>query len=206
MGREFKIIKETASISATMAEFAAVDRFIRAEISSAGFLSEYDSLLLDIVNTYRVVIDTFEPLLVCCDLQLFREKFNTAFADYEQQYQPALSAPRVNAEFTFEKYLQFRKLKEVQTGYPVLKAAFARLHDLIDKWIDNDIWLAMSIDTVFKMLFLVLQEVRQLQQADIEEAFNLYFSCVGCLEPYVNMMRSYLDILETPLQLISDPA
>jgi len=204
MGKEFKVIKEVATVSATLAELVAINRIICAEIPAAEFRAEYDSLLFDIVDTYRVVDQILTPLVAIDDIKVFCRDFPSLATWYTNNYQAALSKPRVNAEFTFEKYLYFRKRKETKTGYPALKAAFSRLHDLVDKWIDNDIWLAMSIDTILKMLYLHLLEVNESLGDDNEEAFNLYQSCVGRLPPYLKMIGDGLMALsETGISITS---
>jgi hypothetical protein len=109
----------------------------------------------------------------------------------------------VYAEFTFEKNLQFRKRKEVKTSYPLLKATFARLQDLIDKWIDNDIWLAMSIDIVLKQLNLCLDDIAEAYKGDPEEAYGVYVSCVGGFGPYLAMISAALSELPESTYLAS---
>lgn len=195
MGREFKVLKELATISATATEFAAVNRILCNELGSPDFRQEYDSLISDIKSTYRVVIDILQPLVDTLDRDVFDKKFTHTYDWYKGHYQAALSEPRVYAEFTFEKNLQFRKRKEVKTSYPLLKATFARLHDLIDKWIDNDIWLAMSIDIVLKQLNLCLDDIAETYKADFEEAYGVYVSCVGGFPPYLAIISAALSEL-----------
>ena len=62
------------------------------------------------------------------------------------------------------------------------------LHDLIDKWIDNDIWLSLCIDTAFKMLLQVLIELEEQSSRDQETAFGLYLSCVESLGPLMQVI------------------
>ena len=193
MGKEFRVIKELATVSATAIELAAVNRLICAETSSVDFHDEYGSLLSDIVNTYQVVLDFLQPVADIQDRGQFDQQFATTWSQYEEKFNSALSEPRINAEFTFEKYLQFRKRKEVKTNYPPLKAAFTRLHDFIDKWIDNDIWLAMSIDLAFKQLRVVLGEVDGLYKGDPDEAYALYQSSAGCISEYLSIIASSLE-------------
>jgi len=192
MANEFKVLKECATITATLNELAGINSIICNEIPVADFRAEYSSLLLDIVNTYQVVTEILTPLMSLNQRDLFDESLGPLAEWYAGNYQRALSQPRVNAEFTFEKYLQFRKRREVQTGYPLLKNCFARLHDLIDKWIDNDIWLAMSIDTMLKMLNLVINDVGEARKRDSDEAFMLAQAGIGKLAPYLAMIGTGL--------------
>ena len=179
MGTEFSMMKDLATISATLGELSAVQQLIREEIDNPGFLEEFDLLLIDIVDTYEVVADILRPLVSLSEFSSYKNSFELQWKLFNENYQKALSKPRINAEFTFEKYLQFRKRKETKTGYPPLKRAFGRLHDLVDKWIDNDIWLAMTIDSLLKKLFNFLAEVAELHSQDPTSAFSLFRSCVG---------------------------
>ena len=199
MGVEFTIVKELSTISATAAELAAVNAIICAEIESGEFRDEYDSLLSDILNTYRVVLATLKPLAAIHTVEAFAQQFPEQLQHYGDHYQSALSEPRINAEFTYEKYLQFRKRKELKTSYPPLKRSFARLHDFIDKWIDNDIWLAMCIDTLFKMLFRLLNEVQEFKSRDLEHAFATYHSCLGNVADLLNLIDTALAKVESEI-------
>lgn len=199
MGIEFTIGKDLATISATISELAAVNTIICEEIGSADFQQEYASLIADILNTYRVVNRMLQPLVAISSPAEFEMDFSGSYKEYSQSYQPALSEPRVNAEFTFEKYLQFRKRKETKTGYPLLKRSFSRLHDFIDKWIDNDIWLAMTIDTLFKALNRLLGEIADINSKDTETAYVMYTSVFNNLPPYLAIIESQIDNIEAQL-------
>ena len=192
MANEFKALKECATVTATLQELAGINAIICAEIPLPDFRTEYDSLLLDIVNTYQVVVDILKPLMILNQRDAFMASFDDVAQWYADSHRRALSQPRINAEFTFEKYLQFRKRKETKTSYPLLKVCFARLHDFIDKWIDNDIWLAMSTDTLLKMLNLVLNDLADARKRDSDEAFMLAQASIGKLAPYLAMLETGL--------------
>jgi len=148
-----------------------------------------------VLNSYGVVTRTLSPLVELSSAEAFQDEFAPTREAYERIYQAALSEPRVNAEYTYEKYLQFRKLREVGTGYPPLKRAFSRLHDFIDKWIDNDIWLAMTIDTLLKQVQRLLAEVAEMQKSDGDAALLMYQSSIGCLQPYLQIIEDRLEEL-----------
>lgn len=204
MGDEFKLVKDLATISATAAELAAVNRLITREIDSQDFLSEYNDLLLDITDTYLGLDNILQPLLAIDSQVVFDQRFLEVVAWYRDNYQPALSQPRVNAENTFQKYLQFRKRRETKTSYPLLKSAFARLHYFIDKWIDNDIWLALTIDALLKTFNRLLSELAEAASKDPEQAFAVFTSLTGSLTPYLAIIQNALQDIATtqclPLQ------
>lgn len=200
MGIEFTITKDLATISATVSELSAVNTIICEEIGSADFHQEYTSLLWDILNTYRVVNRIVQPMVDIQSFAEFNHSFMACHQEYSGGYQAALSEPRVNAEFTFEKYLQFRKRKETKTSYPLLKRSFSRLHDFIDKWIDNDIWLAMTIDTLLKGINRFLSEVAELNSKDQESAYALFSSVMTCMPPYLEIIASRTEAIAAQLR------
>lgn len=192
MGIELNSLKDMATVSMTAVELAAIDKIIVTHISNASFVNDYQSLIEDITNTYQVVLDNLQPLLDFHTEQQFSEGYNGPSQAFLDCYLKEISKPRVNAEFTYEKYLQFRKLKEVNTGYPLLKRTFARLHDFIDKWIDNDIWLAMTIDSLFKMTARLLNELNELKARDAEDAFIVYQSGLPGFQVYLEIIANSL--------------
>ncbi len=196
MGIEFTITKDMATVSSTISELKAINALICEEIGSEDFRRQYDSLLFDVLNTYRVVLNILKPLTCVNSLDSFHVKFDNLQQCYSENYQSALSEPRINAEFTFEKYLQFRKRRETKTSYPPLKRTFSRLHDYIDKWIDNDIWLAMTIDTLLKMLNRFLTEVGDIKKSDEESAYHLYQSCLGNIPAFLHIIASSLEAID----------
>lgn len=193
MGTELTILKELGTISMTSAELAAVTKIIREEIDAKEFRTELHSLLSDMVNTYQLVVDIFTPFTEISTQRQFKAQFGDTFQRYSDEFNQNLSVPRVNAEFTFEKTLQFRKLSPVKTSYPILKRAFARLLEYIDKWHDNDIWLSMSIDMLMKMVLRLMNEVNDIQKKDTEQAFLLY-------ESSASHYRGFLAIIENNIQ------
>ena len=208
MGTEFRVIKEMATITATLLEVASIDKLIGSELSPGSFNDLYRDLLLDIIDTYQGVQRIVSPLVEADHAKGFSERFPGLKDWFSDSYQQALSVPRINAETTFQKYLQFRKRKEMQTKYPPLKAAFSRLHDIIDKWIDNDIWLAMSIDGMLKTLNLFLGDAEVALTRDKEEGYALYHSCIGNLAPHLLIMDKALESLcpqPAPMQQQAGP-
>lgn len=196
MGIEFNLTKELATISATATELGAIDQLLNQELDAAEFRQAKADLLFDIIDSYRVVITLLQPLVPLLEAPVFATDFAAETARYHEHYQRALSQPRINAENTFQKYLQFRKRPEVKTSYPPLKYSFQRLHDLIDKWIDNDIWLAMCIDSLFKQLNRHLTEVAALNAKDPEWGYLVFQSTVGQLPAFLTVIADAVATLE----------
>ncbi|MCG8313081.1 MAG: hypothetical protein MI976_07685 [Pseudomonadales bacterium] len=197
MANESNVFKELANISMSISELAAVKAIIWEEIESQEFRDQFADLLSDMVNSYQVVLKNLQPFAQINTPELFSQHFDTRRDELAQSYSVDNGIPRANAEFTYEKYLEFRQLKITRTSYPLLKVAFARLHAYIDKWLDNDIWLAMSIDVLFKMTFRVMEDIAQQKPKDSETAYKLFRSCAAKLPPY-------LAIIEHNCQIISN--
>lgn len=200
MSNEFKLLKDIATISATLAELQAVDTLITDEIASEQFLSEYNSLLFDVLNTYRALNIMLNPLLGIQSSEAFHRDFAPAATTFSDNFQSVLSESRINAEHTFQKYLQFRKRRETKTSYPSLRRAFPRLHAFIDKWIDNDIWLALTLDSLLKRLNRMLAELLDTAAKDPEQAYQLFCSFSLALNTYANMLSLSLEAIDSRRQ------
>ncbi len=195
MGLEFNLLKDMATINNTALELVSVDRVIRSHIGNAAFLTEYCSLVSDINICYQVVIENLEPFMEIQTEADFEEKFAGVYRHFIDHYLTEISRPRVHAEFVYEKNLQFRKLKEVSTGFPILKRSFTRLHEIVDKWLDNDIWLAMTIDSLFKLLARLLNEINETAEKDSETAFLVYQGGVTSLAVYMMLLKQQVEQL-----------
>lgn len=193
MGIELNCLKDISAISITATELCALDSIILENISNPDFLNQYNDLLYDIINSYQVVLDNLMPFMSISTQQQFEMDFQQSYQSYIGCYLKEISRPRVNAECTYEKYLQFKKLKEVNTGFPLLKRSFLRLHDFIDKWLDNDIWLAMYIDSLFKMVARLLNEINDIGRHDSEDAFIVFQSSLLQFIPYVQIINTCLE-------------
>lgn len=196
MGNELTFLKELANISMSVGELASVKKLIVDDIDDPAFIAILDDLLIDMVNSYQVVLTNLEPFAEIKTKEDFLNNFDQCIQRFTQRYNIDNGIPRANAEFTYEKYLEFRKLKIANTSYPILKKAFSRLHDYIDKWLDNDIWLAMSIDVVFKMCFRIMDDIAQLKKKDPDDAFSLFYSLA-------RNIPDYLWIIENNCKLIA---
>ncbi|OQK15618.1 hypothetical protein AU255_15455 [Methyloprofundus sedimenti] len=69
-----------------------------------------------------------------------------------------------------------------------------RLDELIDKWVTNDAWLAMTIENLFKMLPRLLNEIAELKQKDPGDAYLIFNSAFNSFVPYLNIIRAKLII------------
>ncbi len=203
MGAEFMALKEMGTISATATELAAVNALICEETGPGDFQAQYQDLLSDVLNTYRLILSSLTPLTAMTDRAAFKEGLALMVAEFSTSLPVTTNEARNNAEFTYEKNLQFRKRAEVKTSYPILKNAFSRLHDYIDKWIDNDIWLVMSLDNLLKRLLRHLEDVQAMQGKDNEMAYAMYLSCAGQLAPYVSLIQTSLARIEADLPAMS---
>lgn len=195
MGKELSILKELATISMTSAELASCCKLITDEICDQEFLQHFEALRSDIRNTYELIVKVFRPFAGLSDQSAFDKHFPKIHQNFCDQFNQNISIPRVNAELTYEKTLQFRKIKLVHTSYPTLKLAFTRLLEYIDKWHDNDIWLSMSIDLLMKTFRQELAEVSSAYAKDTETAFVIYHSVVRHFDAYLKIIENNLEAI-----------
>lgn len=176
MGLELTVTKELASIGMTATELAAIARVIEREIGNRDFRRPFAGLLEALTACYGVVLDSLAPLVALDTEAVFLSAFDDTQAAYTGRYLQQASLPRPQAEEAFEQYLMLKTLKESRTGYPLLKRTFARLDDLVDRWVTNDAWLVMSIDSLLKMTNRLVTEIAELKRRDPEEAWLIHQS------------------------------
>lgn len=195
MASELNAIKDLSTICATGSEVANVVFQLRQTARSASFRQELNDLVIDIADSYGVVFDNFSALSGFNTEQEFAECFAGLAAEYESRYLLEISKPRAFSELTFQKNLQFWKLKESKTRHPLLMGLFARLKAYIDKWIDNDLWLAMTIDSFFKSSFQIIKTTESLLEKDSELGYMYYCSSLRCYKPFLTIIADNKKLL-----------
>ncbi|HEX4939301.1 MAG TPA: hypothetical protein VFX11_11545 [Candidatus Kapabacteria bacterium] len=191
MGIEFTITKELASISVTATELAAISTLVRGQIGSRDFRGQFDPLLASIAGAYDVVIQLLQPFAALRDAADFNRDFTACHTHYKAVYLKEASRPRLFTEQAFQQYQILKTCRELQTGFPLLKRTFTRLDELIDKWIDNDCWLVMNMDTVFKLLHRLLNEFETMRIKDPDEAWLLYRQAFDGFDPYLAILARH---------------
>ncbi len=189
MGLELNIIREMATVCVTASELAAIENIIKSELKKPAFVEQFDKMAGAIGECYGVTLANIRPWLEMTNETEFYEKFDSAHADYKATYLSSTNQPRVTSEQAYIEYMVLREFKETQTAYPLLKQAFARLDEFIDKWITNDAWLAMTIENLLKMLHRFLNEVAELKQKDPTDAFIIFQAAMASLRPYCALLE-----------------
>lgn len=196
MELEPTIFKEVTNIRGSIEQLSSLVEVIEAEAPAGDFHTQFRDLLTDIIASYRVVTDNLSPLCSMPTAEAFERSFAGRFECYAEHCGAEISKPRENAEETFNKYLQFRKLAVVRTKYPVLQRAFAEFHAYVDKWVDNDVWLAMSIDVSFKLLLKWMSRIKETKARDAAAAFADFSAFISTLSPHVVAIEENLRKLQ----------
>ncbi len=189
MGIELDLLRELGTISVTLTELSAVTRVINSELKASEFGQRYNRMVAEISIGYDAVTDNLLPL---CELESqaeFEKHFDDRHAAYNACYLNEISKPRNHGEAAYEEYLELQTMKQFKTGYPLLKRTFTRLDQFIDKWINNDAWLAMCVDNLFKRLKQLLNEIADLKKKDAEDAFIIYQAAFGSFRTYLILIR-----------------
>jgi hypothetical protein len=199
MGVELNIVRNLATVCVTVSELAAIENLVKGELKNPAFVEQFDKMAGAIGECYGVIAAKVQPWLEITNETEFCEKFDSAHADYKATYLSITNRPRVASEQAYIEYMALRNYKETQTAYPLLKRTFARLDEFIDKWINNDAWLAMSIENLLKMLHNFLNEVAELKQKDPTDAFTIFQAAMVALRPYYPLLENDWKILEEPV-------
>lgn len=189
MGIEFVVTKELGNIAATQTEFAAVTRTVNGEIGVGSFSTLFNAMMDKMVGSYDVVVDNLRPLVELDDEVAFKSGFDERATAYRDSYLLQVGKARTLTVDAYDDYEHLVCMREAKTRYPLLKRTFLRLAELTDQWIANDYWLAMSIDTLFKMLPRLLQEVAELKRKDPADAYQIYHSAFADIASYLALIE-----------------
>lgn len=190
MGIELDLTRELATISATLMELVAVTTVVNNEMGDSEFTRRFNKIVDDIANSYDTVTDNLLPLAEFTNEEAFIKGFDERRAAYAACYLTEISRPRTSGENAYEDNLVLQQSKEFKTGFPLLKRAFERYRQFYDKWIDNDAWLAMGVDNLFKRLQSLLNEIDALKQKDPSDAYVIYRAAFDGFIPYLEMIRN----------------
>lgn len=196
MGLELTINKDLATISVTLTEAVAVTGIIRKHIQQAEFLTLYEEIVDAIHACYSVIASNLTPFTMVNSEAEFIQKFDELNEIFQAQYLKEASKPRLYTEQIYERMQILRTLKEFKTGYPLLKRCFTRFDEYFDKWIDNDTWLVMNMDSVFKMLNRLLQEIADYKRKDPEDAYVVFASAFADFSIYLAIVSQKLALLK----------
>jgi hypothetical protein len=189
MGIEFVIDKELANIGMTLTEFSSVTRIINAEIGPGQFSELFNTMMGRMAKAYDVVIDNLQPFIDLDSEDAFVAGFDEQLSSYNGRYLMEISKARTLTVDAYDDYEHLVCMREAKTGYPLLKRTFGRLAELTDKWIANDYWLAMSIDTLYKMLPRLLTEIAELKRKDPGDAWLIYRAAFSDFDIHLALIR-----------------
>lgn len=190
MGIEFVVTRELGNIAATQTEFTAIARTVNGEIGPGAFNTLFNTMMGRMADTYAVVTEQLQPFVDINNEAAFLGSFDDVVGAYRESYLSAISKARTLTVDAYDDYEHLVCMREAKTGYPLLKRSFSRLAELTDKWIANDYWLAMSIDTLFKMLPRLLQEIAELKQKDPADAWTIYRAAISGFAHYLALIRA----------------
>lgn len=193
MGIELTLIREMTSVCATASEWDGIARTVNTLLRSGDFNKQFNQMVAELNKTYVMLGDTLSPFAELDTEQRFADRFDALHEQYRGRYLLDVSQPRKFADETYEIYLLLQQTKEIRTNYPLLKRTFTRLDEFIDKWVTNDAWLAMSIDTLLKMLNRFFTEIGEMKKGDIEEAFLVYDAAFAEFRIYLALLEEKLD-------------
>lgn len=188
MGVELDCLQELASINVALTELSCLAQIVNGEIKGGEFNERFNNIVANISKCFDVVTVNLQALSEIDNEKALIEKFDQFHTEYSESYLKEISKPRIYSDDAYEEYVLLRLLKEINTGYPLLKRTFIRLDKFIDKWITNDAWLAMAIDNLFKRLQALFKEIAELKLKDPEEAFFIYSGAWLAFRPYFELI------------------
>lgn len=190
MTNEMAVLKEMASISSLRLEWSDFTSTILEQITSSEFVAQYELMNRHVLAAFDGLLTPLAPFLAIQEEEAFFSEFDQVAAHYQENFLNDAGKPRLDADAAFEAFIPIQQSKEFATGYPLLKQAFDRLDFAMDKYISNDAWLLMSIDTVFKRFSRWLMDLAQLKKMDREDAWRVYQGVVGNMGRFIEVIKA----------------
>ena len=189
MGFEFKINEELAAIAVTTTELVSISRGIMGLVKNSTFIRQFNDIITEINKSYIVVGDSFGPFYTLDNEEAFMQSFDEKHDTFKGRYLMDVSKPRRYCDNVYNAYIQLQQTKEAKSGFPLLKRNFKRLDTFYDKWVTNDNVLAMSIDGVLKLQNRFLNEIADIKQKDVEDAYILFSSAFEDFSEYLSLIQ-----------------
>jgi archaellum component FlaC len=190
MGFVFKINEELSAIAVTATELSSISRNITNLVQNSAFIEQLNDIVAEITQSYGVVSDSFSPFYELVSEQDFEQRFDALHEAFKASYLADASKPRRYCENVYDAYIQLQQTKEAKSRFPLLKRNIERLDKFYDKWITNDNLLAMSIDGVLKLQNRLLNEIAEIKQKDIEDAYIIFSSAFDDFRDYLTLIQS----------------
>lgn len=189
----FKINEELASIAVTATELHSVSKTAVQYINSKDFIAQFSAIVLEINRAYSILDGLFKPFCILNTEELFSTEFDKAISNFKNSYLLEISKPRKYYDNIYEAYVGLQQTKEAKTNFPMIKNNFIRLNDLYDKWINNDAYLAMSIDRAIKLENNLLTDIATLKTKDMEDAYFVFRSSFDDFNDYLSLIQNSAD-------------
>ncbi|MFK4751773.1 hypothetical protein [Oceanobacter antarcticus] len=189
MNNELTVLKELSTVTVTQAEWLEIGRTITSHLPKPEFLQTFNAMAGEVSKVYGFVIDTLTPFIELNSEPAFVENFDSLMVSYQASYLAEASKPRHYCDEAFEHFVEIQQSKEFSTSYPLLKHTFDRLDYIMDKYIANDAWVVMSIETVMKRLSRWLNAIAELKKVDSEDAFWVYQGLMKSIAEYLQLIR-----------------
>ncbi|MDP2547101.1 MULTISPECIES: hypothetical protein [unclassified Oceanobacter] len=188
MNNELTILKELAVVSVTRAEWLEIHRTVAGHVPGSDFSQTFEAMVQDVLKVYDFVGDILSPFVALNSVAAFEAGFDSLMATYQAGYLAEASKPRHYCDDAYEHFIEIQQSKVFNTRYPLLKHTFDRLDYIVDKFIANDAWLVMSIETVMKRLSRWLNGIAELKKSDGEDAFWVYQGLMASICDYLQLL------------------
>lgn len=188
MSTELILLKELAHVTASQSEWLNIASVVNQQIRNEEFSALFNRMVDEFLHGYRFVVETLQPFIELVDADEFATQFATLSSVYQKNYLLQASRPRHHADRAFELYLQLQQRRELKTGYPLLKRTFERLDYMVDKYVTNDAWLVMSVETIMKRLSRFLNEIGDLIRSDADDALLAYRGLMAPTQRYLTLL------------------
>jgi len=190
MSKVFKINEELANIAVISTELYSSSKSILNYTKNDNFNRLFEKIIIEINKAYTVIDNSFSPFYQIDNEQELIDSFDHLYKSFSENYLMEISKPRKFFDNIYEDFLELQQCKEAKSKFPMLKYHFDRFVTLYDKQIDNDAYLAMSIDRVIKLQNVLLKEIAELKSKDTEDALLVLSFSFADFSDYLNITKN----------------
>jgi len=186
----FRINEELAAVAVTSTELHSISNTVHHYLKKSDFIRDFGNIICEINKSYFVLTESFSDFYTINSEDIFSNAFNATHQAFKDAYLLEINKPRKYCDNVYELYREMLLRKEAKTSFPPLKNNFTRLNNLYEKWIDNDAYLAMSIDRVLKLKNNWLTEIYEMKKIDEEDAYLIFRSSLNDFFHYLNITEN----------------
>lgn len=154
------------------------------------------AMIAEVRQTYDTVVDTLSPLYAIGNPQEFTNGFNQILASFKKIYLQRSESARAHCHNVRQIFGALEQRRSWMIRLPIANRGYARLKNICEQWLFNDIDLSYQMSRFFENLNEFLDQVGDLNQTDAAAAYQKMRGGLRQAEPNFREIQSQLGELD----------